>query len=113
MTFNSVKAIFQEAKLVAFGDVGAAYTAFGTPLTEDAYALWFSSSLDSDVWISFDGVTDQIFVPPDQFSSYQIAANKQVSPGLAIPKGTQLYQKQGPSGASGSGNLVCSILSAE
>ena len=95
---------------MAFGSVGASFAALGSPLSNPITVLHIRSTLNQDVYLSFDGSTDHVYVGAGDLVFYDIGTNKYGGGKLLLPKGTQIYQKRGPGGASGSGNLFVMTL---
>lgn len=110
MTFRSINAAFDALRSAAFGSVGASYAALGDPLSRPAVALILSSSLDKDVLISTDGSTDMIYLGAAATITIGFGANGEAGDRFYLPKGTQLYQKRGPAGASGSGSIGVTVI---
>lgn len=79
---------------LAFGSVGAAYTAIGTPTSVPIQEVVFQSSLNQDVLISDDGVTDKIYVRAGQSFPFISAGLLDGQREVAVPKGTQYFVKQ-------------------
>lgn len=107
--FKGSKLKFEAVRLVAFGSVGASYAALGTATAKEAAFLMITSSLDKDAYLSFDGSTDHIYIAAGQILPFDIQGNHAGTGTLTLPKGTTIYQKRGPGGASGSGNLVVMV----
>jgi len=109
------KATFEGLRSVAAGSVTASYTALGSALSNPAVLLVFTSTLDSDVLISLDGSTDQVYIPtpPSGESvtiSFELGANKEGTSKLQLPKGTQVSLKRGAGGASSSGSIYLMVM---
>lgn len=90
--------------VIAYGSVTAAYSAIGSTFTKDIRGILISSTLDHDVWISFDGVHG-ILLPHANSSGlglnfYQL--------GLILPAGTQMYLKYDTAGAPAAGQIAFS-----
>jgi len=100
----NTKATWEELRTVAFGSVLATYAALGAPLAKSALIMRIVNRLDKDVILSFDGVTDHIYIAPSESLMYDLSSNRSGSK-LVIPTGTQIYQKRGAGGASSSGAL--------
>ena len=102
---TQVKANFEAVKTTTHAGAGAAYAALGTAFTTSPTALIVSSSLDETVWLSTDGTNDMILVPSGICFTINFGSNRQSGGFLTLPKGTQLYIKQGPDGASSTGDI--------
>lgn len=103
--FKGYKAAFEAVRSAAFGSVGAAYAALGSATTQPAAFIIVSSSLDKDAYLSLDGSTDHLYVPAGASFNIAFESNKASGSILQLPKGSQFYQKRGPGGASGSGQI--------
>jgi hypothetical protein len=80
------------------------YQAVGTPLSNGARIIKFMNVTSVDVTLSWDGVTDNEFLPPNSFVLLDVSGNRENSQYLEVKMGTQFYVK----GASGSGNFYIS-----
>lgn len=57
------KARPEELRELAFGSIGAAFTAVGTPIADEAEKTTFINNTDADVILSFDGAKRHSFYP--------------------------------------------------
>jgi len=96
---------WEPVREAAFGSVVASYAALGDPFAHPISILRIVSTLDKDVYLSFDGVNNHIYVAAMESFVYDLSSNKSGYK-LVIPKGTQLYQKRGPGGASSTGGIT-------
>jgi len=113
MVFSpDIKAKWEALRSAAFGSVGAPYAALGDPLAHPALLMRIVSTLNQDVLLSFDGVTDHIYIAAMESFVYDVSSNKMGSK-LVVPKGTQIYQKRGPGGASNAGAIYAMITYGE
>lgn len=111
MTYSpKIKAKWEALRTVAFGSVGASYAALGSALSNESVVIYIRSTLNKDAYISFDGSTDHIYVGSGDLVVYDLGANRYADARLVVPKGTQIYQKRGPGGASSSGSLFVSVV---
>lgn len=111
MTYNKfIKVGFSAAQGDDHTGAGAAYVALGTATSSPAYAIIISSSFDKSIFLSIDGTTDHIFVPPAMMKRVDFGANKEGTGKYILHKGTQFYLKQGPDGAPTTGDLYISFL---
>lgn len=87
-----------------FAAIGAGYVPLGLPLPIAVQEVIITSSLNTAVIISMDGVTDMIFLAAG--GTFPYLADGLVFPnGLsAVPQGTQFYVKQAV-GAPASGSV--------
>jgi hypothetical protein len=80
----------------AFGVITNAYTALGTPLTVNWRVFKITNNTDGDMIISLDGINDNLFVPANSFTLYDLstnAANVQDSDGFVMQLNSQFYVK--------------------
>lgn len=88
---------FDSLRTLAFGSIGANYTAIQTPISHAWRAFKATNTTDALLFISFDGTTDNLIVPADGFVLYDIGANADqgASTGLTLDIGTQFLGKYG------------------
>lgn len=80
----------------AYSAITTSYTAVGTPLTHLWRLFKITNASDGDMLFSFNGTTDNMFLPANTFTLYDISTNS--SPlsqidNLLLGIGTQLYVK--------------------
>ena len=90
MAFGT-RVVFEEVKEKAFGDISATYTVLGTPTSNHVRVITFQNSTDQNIYISFDGVTDQLKVSSNSFKLFDLSSNKIRDDGLFIGVSTQIY----------------------
>lgn len=95
------QAFFEELREIAFGDITSSYQAVGTATTVPVRILAIQSSMDTDMYISFDGTTDQLRVFAGSGKVFDLMANKVTEDGLFLPKGTTFYVKEATPPSSG------------
>lgn len=103
---------FDAVREIAFGDVSGTYAAVGTPFTDHVRLISFNTSLDQDVYISFDGTTNHLRLAKNSFQLFDLSANKIRDDGLFIPVGTQIYVKE-VSASVASGSLWVEVMYGE
>lgn len=84
---------FEAVREVDFGDVSGTYLAVGAPFNEHIRLVDFNNSMDGELYISFDGVTDHLRIAANGFKLLDLSANKVRDDGLFIAIGTQVYVK--------------------
>jgi len=95
---------YEEAKTIAFGDIGDAYSAIGTCEHPPRKRI-INNFTDIDIWISFDGIENHIAIPKGGHFIDDEAIN-----GIVLPSGTTFYVKRLTAGvAPTSGMVVVSI----
>lgn len=102
---TQIKAAFETVKTAAHTGAGASFAALGTAFSNNPVALIITSSFDETVWLSTDGTNNQILVPATSSFTINFGSNQQGTGYLSLPKGTQLYIKQGPDGAPSDGDI--------
>lgn len=73
---------------IAFGSLSSSYTAFTNPIIHNWRFIHFNNTTDADAAFSFDGTTNNVYVPASSGTVYDLASN-----GLAITKQTVVYAK--------------------
>lgn len=88
---------------LAFGSVGATYTAIGTAFAYQARIVCFTNTTNQDVIFSMDGATDQLIVPAGGFKLFDITMNHRPvnMDDFCFAIGTQWYVKYLSAPASG------------
>lgn len=84
----------EELRSLAFGSIGAGYTALGDPMENPVVNYCIDNNTDEAIIISLDSVTDHIFVGANGFKLYDVQANHGKGEALALSQGTQLYVKR-------------------
>jgi hypothetical protein len=90
---------------VANGSITNSYTTLGSPLTHNWRYFKITNNTDGDMFISFDGTTNNLFVPAYSFTLYDIATNAgppNVIDNLLLGLGTQFYIKYSSAPTTGS-----------
>lgn len=95
-------------RTVAFGSIGATYSAIGTPVTRPGNLVWFDNLTDANVIISFDGgLTDHLIVAANSGKVVDISTNRRVDDDVNVSVNTWFYIKR-ESAAPTSGNFYLS-----
>lgn len=90
-------------KLTA-AQIGAAYTLAGSVFGQGVVTVFLISSLNGDVVLSFDGVTDFIELPSNASIAIDLATNK-----IALQGNLGIYLKDG-STAAGTGYVSVGLM---
>ena len=94
---------FDPVRELDFGDIGASYVAIGTPTSDHVRLICFTNSMDEELYISFDGVTNHLRLASNSFKLLDLSANKVRDDGLFLAVGVQIYVKEvGSSPSTGS-----------
>lgn len=62
-------------RTLAFGSIGATYTAVGPPFAYQARIICFTNTTNEDMIFSMDGMTDQLIVPAFSFKLFDVTTN--------------------------------------
>ena len=93
---------------LAFGSIGAAYTAIGTSLDYPARVFLLQNLTDKTLMFSFDNVDDHLVLPTGGYLLIDVTANRSLSQGFYISKGQKVYVKQ--VGVPTSGSVYLSVF---
>lgn len=91
-------------RTLAFGSISGTYAALGTALAKTWRTFKLTNNTNGDLIISFDGVNDNLFLPANSFTLYDLstnAPNDTLGESLVLSLGTQLYVKQSTAPTSG------------
>lgn len=91
LTYFNSRAQFFPSKDVAFGSITANYTAIGGELGHNACILIITSTLNQPVWVSFNGVDNNILTLGTAFQNAKVLDLK--ANGLVLPGSTIIYVK--------------------
>lgn len=83
-------------RTIANGSITTSYTTLGAALTKNWRLFKITNNTDGDMLFSFDGTTNNLFVPANSFSLYDLAtnaANVKDSDWFVMQIGTQFYIK--------------------
>ena len=90
-----------------FGSITTAYQPLGTSLGHN-WRIWkITNTTDGDMFISFDGINDNLFVPANTFTLYDISTNsdQDSATALSMSVGTQYFVRYSAAPTKGSVNL--------
>ena len=107
MFARAKKVLFEPAKSLAFGSIGAAYMGVGTAFNKPMRLLILQNLTDAIVWFSFDGIEDHIPLASISYIILDITANKATEEGWFVGEGTRVYVKR-LAGAPSSGSVYVS-----
>lgn len=102
MSFTN-KAKVDVLRTLAFGSIGATFTAVGTPFSYQARIICFTNTTNEDVIFSMDGSTDQLIVPAGSFKLFDVTTNHRPvnQDDFCFANGTQWYVKYAAGPTSG------------
>lgn len=111
MAYGS-RVAFEALREVDFGSIGASYTAVGPPLNNHVRLISLQNSMNQDLYVSFDGVTDHLRLAENSFKLLDLSSNKVRDDGLFLAIGTQIYVKE-VSATPTNGTVWIEVLHAE
>lgn len=91
-------------RTLAFGGISGAYAVVGAALTHNWRMFKISNNTNGDLLISFNGTTDNLFVPANSFVLYDLSTNSppiSQSDNFVLQIGTQFYAKQSTAPTTG------------
>lgn len=92
---HSARVQFETLRTLAFGSIGAAYTAVGTPLEESAQIIIVNNTTGDDLLFSIDGTTDHFMVAAGSGLVLDLSTNREETlNAFYLSKGTTLYVKE-------------------
>lgn len=97
--------IFPEIlRSLAYTSISGTYMGIGTPLIWPSRIIMFQNSTDQDVFISWDGINDNQYLPSKSFTLLDVSTNKITSQGWFVGGSQRFYARQtgGTSPTSGS-----------
>lgn len=83
-------------RTVAAGSITSSFTVLGSAITHLWRAFRVINNTDGDLLISFDGTTNNLFLPKGSFVLYDVTANASppsLNDNFLVGIGTQLYVK--------------------
>lgn len=86
-------ALFDSARSVAFSSITNSYTKVGTPFGHLMRIIHFVNNTNADMWFSYDGTTNNVYVPANSFTLYDIQTNGETSNSFTFQLNTQIYVK--------------------
>lgn len=87
-----VRTASETMRTLAFGAIGAGFTALGTPLTNTSRAIKFDNFTDQNLSISDDGINTKFQLAAESSFIFDEASNKsEVGGNYGYAAGTQFY----------------------
>lgn len=84
-------------RTIAFGDISGTFAAVGSPIDQNLRVFKVTNNTDGDMIVSLDGTTDNLFVPRNSFTLYDLSTNappiSQVD-NFPLEFNTQFYVRQ-------------------
>jgi hypothetical protein len=95
---------FDAYRTTAFGSITSSYVQIGATFAHLMRLVKFVNNTNADVSVSFDGVTNNDFVPANSFCLYDFQTNAQAENKFTTSIGTPIFIKYA-SGAPTSGSF--------
>jgi hypothetical protein len=92
-------------RTVGFASITTGYAVIGTAIQHNWRLMHITNSSNGDIFISADGINDNVFVPASSFVLYDISTNSATNQGptdLVFAKFTQFYIRYSTAPTSGS-----------
>jgi len=105
----SIDARFDAYRSLAFGSISGSFAAVGSALTHLGRILHLVNNTNADMIFSFDGTTNNVYLPAGSFALYDFQANAEPNTVFFSSIGTQIYVKQA-SGAPTSGAVYAMLV---
>ncbi len=99
---SALVARFDALRSIAFGSITGSYLPIGTPFQHLVRIIKITNTTNTDMFISFDGTTDNDYVPAGGFVLYDITTNGYTGTEFVQQLFTQIYVKYNTAPASGS-----------
>jgi hypothetical protein len=85
---------FDGLRVVSYLSITSSYTPFGLPLDHSMRLLDFQNDTDALIYLSFDGVNDNIAMTPGgSFRIYDVTADQDTNEKFRYQRGTQVMLK--------------------
>lgn len=98
---------FDALRSILGTSVTSSYTVLGAQFTHAMRVVHFINNTDGDMLISFDGTTDNVIVPADTFTLYDLTSDQDFNEKFRYENGTQLWIKYSTVPTTGSFYVVC------
>lgn len=82
---------FDPYRTTAFGAITGTFTPIGGPTTHLMRLMKIVNNTNADINVSFDGTTNNDFIPANSFSLYDLQTNTQTNDYFYLADGTQVY----------------------
>lgn len=85
--------IFDTLRSTVYSSITTSYVSVGVPFAHAMRILHFMNLTDAVVYVSFDGVTDNIAFAPNGFAVYDLTSDQDDNEKIRFQKGSQVYIK--------------------
>lgn len=100
----STRLAHEDARILAFGSVGATYTPTGDGAAYPARMLLVQNNTNAELWFSLDGIKNGFYLNANSSLWIDISCNQTHSRGLFLPAGDKVWVKQ--KGVPGAGEVI-------
>lgn len=91
MSSNIVR--FDSIRSLIYSSITSSYQTFGPAFSHAMRVIHITNPTDGDMMFSFDGSTDNIFVPAGGFVLYDLTSDQDQNESFRYQNGSQLYIK--------------------
>ena len=84
---------FDSLRSIAYSAITSSYLAAGIPLGHAMRLLDFQNDTDALIYVSFDGINDNIALIPGSFRVYDVTSDQDGNESFRYQSGTQIYLK--------------------
>jgi len=77
-----------------FTALGVVYSTLGSPMMHPIRQIILQNSTDTEIWLSNNGIDDQIPMQPHSYMILDITSNKTIPVGFFLAEGQQIYVRQ-------------------
>jgi len=92
--FDKLRGIGNASITASYAPLGFLTTpATPAPFTHAMRVVHFTNTTDANVLVSFDAINDNIVIPADTFSLYDLTGNQDTNEAFRYQNGSQLYIK--------------------
>ena len=96
------RAVFEPIREIAFGSITGSYQPVGSGTMDHARIVRIVNNMNTQMYVSLDGVNDHIRLAANSFILLDFSSNKIRNDGLFLPVGTFFFVKQVNPPVSGS-----------
>lgn len=105
----STRMLAEPLRSLAFGGITAAYAPIGSALAHPERIIKLYNGTDQDLFISFDGVSDNDILPTKAFLLIDVCANKTKDDGFYLGQDTVIWARQA-AGAPSTGSVYITVF---
>ena len=109
-TALSLQLMAEPLRSLAYGSISGTYAGIGTSISNAARVLFIQNLTDVLLLFSFDGVTDNLRLPPNGYLLLDVSSNRTDKQGWYIAQGQRFYVKQDAAGAPSYGTVDVTVF---